>query len=293
MYYIVYALFYLISLLPWRVLYWISDLAYVVIYYLVGYRKQVVYNNLAIAFPEKTEAERKKIAKEFYRQFTDTFVEVIKLVSISEKELEKRVKTDTEILNQLYAEGKNAQLLLGHFFNWEYANVAYARKLMHRFLVVYKPIENKVFNRLFYHIRSRFGTRLISSSNFKKEFTQEAVPPYALILVGDQNPGKPDNSYWFSFFGKPAPFVKGPELSARHNNTAVIFCSFYRIKRGYYDSKLHLYTTDPKSLPEASITKAMIAFIESEIKTRPANYLWSHRRWKWTFDPEKHGHLLK
>ncbi|MDE3124352.1 MAG: lipid A biosynthesis acyltransferase [Bacteroidota bacterium] len=293
MYYIVFALFYLLSLLPWRVIYGISDIFYVIIYYIIRYRRKVVDENLRIAFPEKSEVERKKIAKEFYRQFTDTFVETIKLISISGKELDKRVKADYETINQLYASGKNVQILLGHFFNWELANVAYAQHLLYKFIVVYKPIENKIFNRLFLHIRGRFGTLLVSASNFKKEFAAVSKQQYALILVGDQNPGKPDNTYWFRFFDKPAPFVKGPELSARYNDTAVVFCNFYREKRGYYRSEATVFTTTPKTLPEAAITKAMIAFIEEEIRKRPANYLWSHRRWKWAFQPEKHSHLLR
>ena len=293
MYYIVYALFYLLSLLPWRVIYWISDFFYVIVYYVIGYRRKVVDDNLRIAFPEKTDAERRKIAKEFYRQFTDTFVETIKLISISGKELDKRVKADYQTINDLYASGKNVQILLGHFFNWELANLAFAQHLLYNFIVVYKPIENKVFNRLFLHIRSRFGTKLVSASNFKQEFAQASKQQYALILVGDQNPGKPDNTYWFHFFGKPAPFVKGPELSARYNDTAVVFYNFYCVKRGYYQSEAKVFTTSPNSLPEAAITKAMIAFIEEDVRKRPANYLWSHRRWKWTFQPEKHAHLLK
>lgn len=288
MYHIVYAILYLISLLPWRALYILSDCIYPLLYYVIGYRKEVVMNNLAIAFPEKTEADRKRIAKDFYKNFIDNFVEAIKLISVSKEELLRRFTFDAKPINDLNNAGKNVQLTLGHFFNWEFANVSYSTKLLYPLIVVYMPVENKVFNKLFKKIRKRFGTHLVSATNFKNEFAAYAKQRHTLALVGDQS-AMPDKGYWVDFFGKKTPFVKGPERSARLNNAAVIFVNFYPVKRGYYNSEMLLFTTDPRSCPHGEITKQMIAFIEDAIRKHPSNYLWSHRRWKWEFDETKHG----
>ena len=249
-------------------------------------------NNLVITFPEKTIAERKKIAKDFYQGFTDNFLEVIKFISISKEELNKRFVCDYSPVNNLYNSGINVQIVLGHFFNWEFANLAYADNIRYPFVVVYMPISNKIFNRIFYKIRQRFGTHLVAATNFSKEFAPYTKQRYALVLVGDQNPAHPDRAYWIPFFGKLAPFVKGPEKGAKINNAAVVFCNFYRVKRGYYKSELILVTENPNSLPDGEITRRMVSFIEDSIRKNPSNYLWSHRRWKHTFIEKKHKVLI-
>jgi KDO2-lipid IV(A) lauroyltransferase len=288
MYYLVYGLFYLLSLLPWKAIYIFSDGVSFLLYHVFRYRKNVVMNNLLIAFPEKTTDERKKIAKDFYRDFTDNFLEVIKFISISEKELNKRFVCDYSPVNDLYDSGVNVQIVLGHFFNWEFANLAYSANVRYPFVVVYMPITNKIFDRIFYKMRQRFGTHLVAATEFRKEFLPHLKQRYALVLVGDQNPGIPDNAYWVPFFGKVAPFVKGPERGAKLNKCAVVLCNFYKTKRGHYKSELFLLTTDASKLPEGEITKKMIAFIEDTVRKHPSNYLWSHRRWKHEFDETKH-----
>jgi len=292
MYRVAYGIFYLLSLLPWRVIYLISDFFYLLVYYVFKYRKKIVMGNLLIAFPEKPDKERVKIAKGFYKQFVDNFIEVIKLISISSEELDKRFKADYETINNIYPSGKNVQILLGHFFNWEFANLAYAKNLKYNFIVVYMPIENKIIDRIFKKMRLRFGTKLVPATDFRKNFAVHSKEQYSLILVGDQNPGNPDNAYWYPFFGKPVPFVKGPEKSSKYDNTAVVLTNFYRIKRGYYQSESKILTLHPKTLPEGEITKQMVAFIEETVKQHPSGYLWSHRRWKWEYDDRKHEKLL-
>lgn len=292
MYYLVYGLLYLVSLLPYRVLYMISDGIYLLLYHVIKYRRDVVMGNLQIAFPEKTEQERTAIAKEFYRKFIDNFIETIKLLSVSKRTLNKRFTCDTyQVLENLYASGYSVQVHLGHFFNWEYANATHCINTIFPFLVVYMPIKNKVFDRLFITLRKRFGTRLINASRFRKDFAPYMKDQYCLVLVGDQNAGDANNAYWVPFFGKMAPFVKGPEKGARMNNTAIIMCNFYSEKRGYYKSELTLLTTEPRSLPDGEITRQMIRYIEDSIRRHPSNYLWSHRRWKTEYNEEKHGHL--
>jgi len=292
MYQLVYGIFYLVSLLPWRIIYLISDFAYFLLYYVFGYRKDVVMNNLLTAFPEKTEQERKHIAKQFYKQFADNFIEVLKLISISKKELQRRFTGNFELMDQLYDTGINVQLHLGHFFNWEFANLVASSHSVYPFLVVYMPIKNKVFNRLFMKIRSRFGSVLLPATDFTAQFIPYSKGRWALALVGDQNPGNPDKAYWAPFFNKLTPIVKGPEKGARVNRTAVVMCKFYPVKRGHYVINFELLTMHARELPDGEITKRMLMYIEEAIRQNPSCYLWTHKRWKWQFDEEKHRRLV-
>lgn len=289
MYHIVYGLFYLLSLLPWRVMYFIGDGIYALVYYVFGYRKVVVMKNLLIAFPEKTEQERLRIAKDFYHNFIDTFIETIKLLSISSKEFDKRCTANSEVVNNLHATGQSVQLHTGHFFNWEFGNLCMGKHYLYPFLGVYQPLSNKIFNRLIIKLRSKFGTILIPVPEFKTSFHQYTKVPYALGLVADQNPSNPTNAYWVPFFGKMAPFVKGPEKGAKRMNTAVVMVDYYKVKRGYYKMEYTVLTTTPKEMADGEITKKLIEFIETCVRKRPDNYLWSHRRWKFEFDEEKYG----
>ncbi len=284
MYYIVYGFLYVLSLLPFRVIYLISDFFYVLIYYVIKYRRGVVDSNLAIAFPKKSIDERKKIAKQFYKNFTDNFIETIKLLSISKKELNKRFTGNFDVINNIYPTGKSLQIHLGHQFNWELAYAAYAANLQYPLIGVYMPLTNKIFDRLFIHLRTRFATILVPATNFRAKFLPYAKTQYALGLIADQSPGGPDIAYWVNFFGRSTAFVKGAEKGAIFNNTAVVFCSFKKIKRGYYHAHNEVFTTEPRKLTQGEITAGMAKFIEDAIRENPANYLWTHRRWKLSFD---------
>ncbi len=292
MYYIIYGFLYALSLLPWRVLYIISDAIYLLMYYVIRYRKQIVLDNLSIAFPEKSDVEKTAILKEFYKGFIDNFIETIKLFSISKEELNKRFTGNFEVVNDLYATGKKLQLHSGHFFNWEFANLGYSLNFKYPLLTVYMPIANKALDKIFINMRKKFGANLIAATEFATKFAGYNKQQYCLALVGDQNPGGPDNAYWTPFFGRMTPIVKGPERGARVANTAIVMCNFYKVKRGFYRTDLVLLTTEPRSLPQGEITKQMVAFVEDTIRQYPAGYLWSHRRWKWQFDPEKYGKLV-
>jgi len=286
MYYILFPVFYLLSLLPFRLLYLLSDLAFLIIYYVVRYRREVVKKNLKIAFPEKTDAERLKIEKEFYQLFTDSFIEMIKLISISKKSFEKRMTGNFEELNQYYHTHNRVQLHSGHFFNWEYINLALGHYSQYPFLGVYKPIANKAFDRIIYNMRKRFGTHLISAYDFSSQFIKLSKGKYAIGIVADQSTLKLEKAFWYPFFGVAAPFVTGPEKGAKKNNTVVIMVSFEKVKRGYYRAHLETMTTTPRETPDGYISKHMIRFIEEAIKKNPANYLWTHKRWKRDYKPE-------
>lgn len=293
MYTLFYCFFYLVSLLPWRVFYILSDGIAFLLQYVIKYRADVVANNLNIAFPEKSEQERKKIAKEFYSRFVDSFVETIKLISISDKTFQKRFSSNYELVNDLYKTGQNLQIMTGHFFSWEFANWGFSKYADYPFLVVYMPLSNPYFNRLMLKIRARYGSHLIPATSFKTQFLNyRNKGAYALALAADQNPGLPLKSFWISFFGRPIPFVKGPEKGAVLNNTAQVFVHFYRTKRGHYHSEYEIITTEPTAFKEGELTAMYVKMLEEKIKQEPANYLWSHRRWKYAFDPEQHSHLL-
>ena len=292
MYYLVYGFFYLFSLLPFWIIYGISDFFCFIIYQVWGYRKEIVMNNLAIAFPDKSLAERKKIAKEFYRNLIDNFIETIKLLSISPKTLNKRFTCNYSLLNEYYKTHSSVQAHLGHFFNWEYANLAFSLNSDYPVLVIYMPLVNKLFNKIFYTLRTRFNAKMIAATAFRNEFLPYSKERFCLIFVADQNAGITEKAYWSPFFGKLAPFVTGPEKSARLNNTPVFVTKIRKIKRGHYEATIELLTDEPRSLKEGEITRRMITFVETAIKEQPANYLWSHRRWKHEFDPSRHAELV-
>lgn len=291
MYYIVYGLLYLLSLLPLRVLYFISDFAYFIIYHVAGYRKKVVFYNLSIAFPEKTEKERDLIAKKFYRNFTDNFIETIKLISAGKNFIRKHYVSDTKLFDELYQQGKRCQVHLGHNFNWEIANLAMAFYTPYTLLCVYMPINNKSIDSLFKKIRGKTGSVLLPATQMRTAILPWRDKQYLLALVADQNPGVPSKGYWVNFFGKPTPFVTGPEKGARTNDTAVVFINFTKTRRGYYEAHPQLATVDPRTLPEKELTKIYIQYLERVIRANPEMWLWSHRRWKHEWKPE-YGEII-
>ncbi|TAG12667.1 MAG: lipid A biosynthesis acyltransferase [Sphingobacteriia bacterium] len=291
MYYIIYPLLYLLSLLPWRLLYFIADGLYVLAYYLIGYRKAEVMKNLAIAFPEKTELARLRIAKDFYHNFIDTIIETIKLLSVSDQTLQKRFTCNIDLLNNLYSTGQNVQLQCGHFFNWEIINLNISRLSKFPFVGVYQPLTNQVMNKIMLNMRQRNGTILVPANKFKTHFRTYVKDRYALGLAADQNPPSALKAHWVPFFGRLTPFVIGPEKGAKLNNTIVVFAHFYKVKRGYYHTQFEIITQDPNAFEAGQLTKIYAAYVERAVRLKPANYLWSHRRWKFTYNELEHGHL--
>jgi Kdo2-lipid IVA lauroyltransferase/acyltransferase len=291
MYYIIYGFIKLLSFIPLPLLYLLGDFIYVLMFYVFKYRKQVVMNNLLIAFPEKTDAERGKIMKEFYHNLCDTFMEIIKLVSWNKAEIMKRFTGNAAAINEWQDTGRKVQVMSGHFFNWEMANVGVAAQCKLPFLGVYMPLSNKNLNKIFYDMRKKTGTILISATNFKKDMEPYFNEQYALILVADQNPGGPENAYWLKFFNKPAPFIKKPETGAKQKNAVIIYADFYKVKRGYYEFHAELVTANPNEFKDGELTKLLAKKVEDSIRKRPANYLWTHRRWKHQWK-EEYGEVM-
>jgi KDO2-lipid IV(A) lauroyltransferase len=263
-----------------RVLYIISDGIYGLIYYIIGYRKEVVMNNLLIAFPEKTESERVQIAKKFYRNFIDSFIEVIKLISASDAFLQKRFSVNMEALDELYKSGKSCQLHLGHTFNWEWGQLVLSTLTPYKVMVVYMPISNAIFEKLFYKLRTRSGNVFLPANKMREAMVPYLKKQYLLGLVADQNPGTLQNAYWLNFFGRPSPFVSGPEKAAQVNNLPVVFAYMEKPRRGRYHAVLTLASPDASEIKPGEITLQYVRYLENVIRNNPDMWLWSHRRWK-------------
>lgn len=286
MYYILYGFLYLLSLLPFSIIYLLSDGISGLLYHVIKYRRDVVRKNLKIAFPEKDDKEIEKISRQFYRNFCDTFLESIKLLSMSDAEVEKRVLFDPTIINELSKQGKNIQIHSGHQFNWEYGNMIFPKKIIAPFVGVYMPIKSKPIDRLFIKLRSRFKTVLVPVPDFRVRFKEVSKSRYSLGLLADQN-AHPAKAHWLYFFGKPAPFVSGPDKGGRANGTAVVFvCCKRRGKRGFYEYTSKFITEDARSLKEGELTRMFRDYMEECIREQPDNYLWSHKRWRKSYKAE-------
>lgn len=280
MYYLLYGIMYLLSLLPLRALYLLSDFVFSLVYYIIGYRKKVVMDNLLVAFPEKTEKERKSIARKFYRNFADNFIETIKLLSAGGKFITRHFVLDSNPFEAIYKTGRKCQIHLGHNFNWEIANVVMPFYSSYTFLVVYMPLGSKSMDRLFMHLRTRTGSIMLPATKMRSAIVQHRNTQYLLALVADQAPGDVSKAFWLNFFGRPTAFTKGPESGARTGNIPVVFTQLYKVKRGYYRAYLEVASENPAELPEGELTRRYIHFLEQAIREHPDMWLWSHRRWK-------------
>jgi KDO2-lipid IV(A) lauroyltransferase len=276
---------YLISLLPFWLLYFISDIFFVIIYYLVGYRRKVVQQNLENAFPEKTIQERRQIERKFYRHFADLIVETIKTISISPEELSRRVvPTNPNIVEYLLKIDKSIIAVAGHYCNWEMAALNVTAVTDKKFMIIYKPLSNSIFDRFFIKVRSRFrGIPVAMKMVFRKmvELKNEAT---ITVLLGDQTPVKHDATYFTNFLNQPTAVFLGPEKMAKTLDCMVVFYDMRKVKRGYYNYTVIPLVDDAKKTEPYEITKAHVRYLDSVIREEPQYWLWSHRRWK--FKPE-------
>lgn len=280
MYYVVYGFLWLVSLLPLRVLYVLSDGIYGFVFHINRYRRDIVMNNLRVAFPEKTEKERLRIAKKFYHNMIDTFIETIKMLSVSNRFIQKHFTGNWEVINDLKPTGRKVQLHLGHNFNWEWGNAAGAKQLQLPFVGAYMPLKNKILNRFFYNLRSRYGTLLVSATNMREDMIPYRNTQYMIGLATDQNPGHPASGLWFTFFGRPTPFLSKTAKNAIANNCAVVFGFIHKKKRGYYNVVFTLVEENAAHTTEVELTRKFVRYMEDVIRKYPDMWLWSHRRWK-------------
>ncbi len=243
-------------------------------------------DNLHYAFPEKDDEELKTIAKRFYRNFTDNWIETVKLLSVSKAALNKRITGNFKVFDELYKTGKAVQLNLGHFFNWEIMTLHTGINQPYTFLTVYLPQNNKVFDRLLIYLRGRWGNPLLPSSDMARSIIPWRRKQFLLALGADQSPGSLQNAYWLYFLNWPAGFAKGPEKNAKSMNLPVVMLTTTKPRRGHYHFEFFLLTDEPKSLTEGEIMRMYVKHLENNIRLQPDIYLWSHKRWKHSWKEE-------
>ena len=293
MYKLVYIVFYLLSLLPFRLLYGLSDFLYVIMYHVAGYRKGVVRKNLNRSFPDKSEAERKQIERKFYHWLCDYFMESIKLLSISEKELRRRFTiTNSAEIEQCFEEGQSTAAILGHYCNWEWLSCVGIDLPSNRKVgLIYHPLRNKYFDKLFIALRSHMGGVTVPKQDILRYLIRYKRDGIMSLFgyIADQGPKMGNIHLWLDFMHQDTPVFTGAERIMRKMNNAVFYVEMTRPKRGYYTCTYHLITREPAKLPEHEITRRFFQLLEQTIEKRPEFYLWSHNRWKRTreeFDKE-------
>lgn len=283
--FIVYLLFLavagLFAIMPFRIVYVLSDGIYVLLYYVVGYRKKVVYQNLKNSFPEKSEEERKAIAKKFYKHLSDLFVESLKGFTMSNNSVIKRHKIIDEGLGNKYSrEGKSVMVVVGHYNNWEWGSMSGGLQLNSPVMALYKPLSNKFIDRFLEKRRRGFGSELVAIRQTARAFAKRKNTPYFYILAADQSPGNTKRSYWIDFLNQDTACLHGPETYARKYDLVVVYLEIQKLKRGFYHLLPKVITEDPSELPEGEIIRRYMMMLEETIRNKPEYWLWSHRRWK-------------
>lgn len=280
-YYIALPFLYLLSLLPFWLLYRVSDLFFVILYYVLGYRKKVVMENLRNSFPEKSEKEIKKIAFDFYRYLCDLFLETFKSLTVSKETMRVRCKMNEgaqTLFDSYYTQQQSIILVMGHFGNWEWAGNTFDSS-KHQLFVIYHQLSNTYFNQLVIKMRTRLGTKLIEMKSTLRDMVANRKSVTATAFIADQTPF-PENAYWTTFLNQDTPVFAGTEKIASKFNYPVIYVSVKRMKRGYYEIFAELLFENPKQTKEGEISEAHTRRLEKDIIAQPAIWLWSHRRWK-------------
>ena len=286
LYYLVLAVWYLLSLLPMKVHYVISDLLFWLLYGLMGYRRKVVGENLRTSFPEKSEEERHRIERGFYRFFCDYLVESVKLMTIRRENLKQRMTfKGTELIDQVVGEGQSCAIYLGHLCNWEWVTslpLWVTPKVQCG--QIYHPLENKDFDRLFLRSRQRMGAVCIPMQDTLRKILEyrKAEQPVVIGYISDQVPFWFNIHHWVDFLHHDTPVLTGTERIVRKVNHAVFFLDVRRVRRGYYEAEFKLITREPQKMGDYEITDIYFRMLEESIHRAPEFWLWSHNRWKRT-----------
>ena len=288
LYYIIFTIWYLLSLLPLCVLYLLSDLLYFPLYYGIKYRREVVRTNLTNSFPEKTKEEIIRIEKQFYHFFCDYIVETIKLLSISKKQLTRRMTFGgtNEIAQKLDEQGKTfCFVYLGHYCNWEWiASLPYWVPEDVLCGQIYHPLYNKAMNQLFLHLRNQFGGESIAMKETLRRIIElkRAKQKCIIGFISDQGPKWNSIHHWTNFFHRETAVFTGTEKIGKQVDALIYYADVKRIKRGYYHCEFKLLTDKPKDAPDFELTDTFTHLLEEMITQTPQYWLWSHKRWKRT-----------
>lgn len=286
LYILAYGGWYLLSLLPFRVLYVLSDVLYLLAAKVLRYRHRVIWNNLTTSFPEKTEAELRDIERRFYHAFCDYLVETIKLMTMRPAQLQRRLQfKNTDDMNQRLASGQSVAVYLGHIFNWEWiTSLPYWVPEGVQCCELYHPLENEYFDRLFKFVRERQHALCIPMQESLRKILEFKRNNRSIVVgyISDQVPMWNNIHHWIDFFHHDTPVLTGAERIVRHTDQACYYGDVRRVKRGYYEVVLKPISAHPAKEPEFAITDAYFKMLEENIRRQPELWLWSHNRWKRT-----------
>ena len=288
LYGLLYGVWFVLSLLPMRVHYVLSDLIYLVVYHLIGYRKPLVRRHLAESFPEKSGDERLMIERGFYHWFCDYLVETVKLLTISEQELKRRmVFKGTETVDEIVESGQSCAVYLGHYCNWEWiTSLPFWVSPKAQCGQIYHALENPVFDRLFLRLRQRMGAVCIPMAETLRRLAvyRQQQKPVVIGYISDQVPFWNNIHHWLDFLHHDTPVLTGTERLARSAGHAVFYMDVRRIRRGYYEAEFRLIARDPKQTKDYELTDAYFKMLEESVRRDPQCYLWTHNRWKRTHE---------
>lgn len=288
LYYIIYSVTYLISLLPLWLLYGLSEFIYFVIFHLIKYRRPLVQKHLKESFPEKSTTELKKIEREFYQWFSDYLVESIKMLSMSKRQMRRRmVFKGIDVVDQIVKEGQSCAVYLGHYCNWEWVtSLPLWVTPEAQCGQIYHPLENSDYDKLFLNLRQRWGAVSIPMADTLRQLISYRQQKKQVVIgyISDQVPFWNNIHHWLPFLHHDTPVLTGTERLARKVNHAVFYMDVRRVKRGYYEAEFKLITREPKKKKEFELTDIYFQMLEASIRQQPACYLWTHNRWKRTHE---------
>ena len=286
LYYVIYSLWFLLSLLPLRIHYMLSDLLYLIIYRLIHYRVAVVRKNIQESFPEKDADEQLAIERGFYHWFCDYLAESVKLLTMSRSQMRRRmVFKGTDVVDEVVRNGQSCAVYLGHYCNWEWiTSLPLWVTPEAQCGQIYHVLENQEFDKLFLKLRQRWGAVCIPMAETLRRLIQyrQANQPVVIGYIGDQVPFWNNIHHWCQFLNHDTPVLTGTERLARQTGQAAFYLDVRRLRRGYYESEFKLITREPKQLAEFELTDIYFRMLEESIRRDPACYLWSHNRWKRT-----------
>lgn len=282
LFYLSYPFIYLFSLLPFRLLYFISDILYIFIYYIFRYRRQVVKKNLQNSFPERSEQELLKIEKEYYHFLCDLVILSIKSTAISKQQILKRCHfLNPEVVEQYKNKGRKIMFVLGHYGEWEISGSAFGLYFNIELVAAFKPLTNPYYNNILKRSRSRFGNRLIPKRELLRFLLDKKNDTMYLALIADQSPN-PKEHFWVDFLNQKTAVVTGVEKIARQYDFVVVYAGILPDGRGKSNVRMKILTDHAAQMPVGELTKLYMHELEIDIQKNPAAYLWSHRRWKLT-----------
>lgn len=282
-YILIYPIILLISILPFRILYLLSDLTYILLYRIVGYRKATVRENLSLALPHLAVKEQRAVEKKFYRHFCDSFFEMAKSMSITDAEIKKRFVFDNfELVHEYEAKGKSVVLLIGHYGSYEWLLSMNKYLTTHHGFGIYKTIRNKYFDQLVKKIRKKFNATLIDTRRIipaMRQNQREGLQGFYGFIT-DQSPKKSSIIYWGRFLGIETPIHIGGELLAKKMDMNILFARVEKTGRGYYRCSFLPVEGNIKDIPNFEVTDRFMQMLEDQIRETPEYYLWTHKRFK-------------